>query len=574
MQTINQPNIVARWSQSKVLILAMAILWITTGLVFVQCFRINQGHLSYTLDDAFIHLASAKNFARYGVFGVTPFEFSSSESSLLWCFLLAAIARIITDTTVLTYAPLVLNLAAATGILVIAHRAYSDGTLIQSGIRKRLTQLGGFLLLLAIIFVSPLPWLMFTGMEHTLQTALVLGFVCLAAKRLSEESLVGWSRTDSALVLLAPLVTSIRYEDLFAFVIICLLFLMRRRLVTAIALGVAGILPLVIYGVISVRMGSFWLPNSIVMKGRFGNPAMQALADSLPHPLVLFQLSQRPYMILFLGMSLIFAIIHFSVNRSDPQKRFWHPTVLLPLVFLGTTIMNLQSAILSHTLSYFRYDAYLVVLGLLATAVSACDRFVTAILAFIHLLETKKSLHLFRPLLLSGAILIALAPIMMIDTRAAYSINTISQASHNIYTQQMQMAQFVSRYYAGEAVVLNDIGAVNYASDIHCIDLCGLATIEMAKAQLNRSFNREKIRSFTKSHNGKVAIVYTSWFENVGLPKEWELVGEWKIPDNVICGGDVVSFYALNPDEHTRLSRNLHEFAPSLPSEVSQTFAP
>ena len=41
-----------------------------------------QHHMEYALDDPYIHMAVAKHFVDHGVWGMTPFEFSSSSSSL------------------------------------------------------------------------------------------------------------------------------------------------------------------------------------------------------------------------------------------------------------------------------------------------------------------------------------------------------------------------------------------------------------------------------------------------------------------------------------------------------------
>ncbi|MCR4400347.1 MAG: hypothetical protein NUV35_05650, partial [Syntrophomonadaceae bacterium] len=70
------------------------------------------GMLVYALDDAYIHMAVAKNLILHHVWGVTAGHFSSSTSSLLWPSLLAALFAIfgINDSI-----PLVLNAILALG---------------------------------------------------------------------------------------------------------------------------------------------------------------------------------------------------------------------------------------------------------------------------------------------------------------------------------------------------------------------------------------------------------------------------------------------------------------------------
>jgi len=90
---------------------AIIILWCTVLLLLILSVRQNQGHLVYALDDPYIHMAIAKNFAQHGVWGVTRYEFSSSSSSLLWTVLLSAIYLIFGTNEI---APLVLNVIVAT----------------------------------------------------------------------------------------------------------------------------------------------------------------------------------------------------------------------------------------------------------------------------------------------------------------------------------------------------------------------------------------------------------------------------------------------------------------------------
>jgi hypothetical protein len=66
----------------------------------------------------------------------------------------------------------------------------------------------------------------------------------------------------------------------------------------------------------------------------------------------------------------------------------------------------------------------------------------------------------------------------------------------------------------------------------------------------------------------KLAIVYDDWFDDA-LLQRWTKVATWQIQNNVICGGDTVSFYAMDKDSGADLKRNLTEYAKSLPPDVT-----
>ena len=65
------------------ILLALGIFAVTTVILWNLCQDKNGGQFVYTLDDPYIHMAIAKNVVRHGVWGVTPFQFSSSSSSPL-----------------------------------------------------------------------------------------------------------------------------------------------------------------------------------------------------------------------------------------------------------------------------------------------------------------------------------------------------------------------------------------------------------------------------------------------------------------------------------------------------------
>jgi len=117
------------------------------------------GRLVYALDDAYIHMAVARSLARDGVWGVTPYAFTSSTSSLAWPLLLA-LADLAVGVREAT--PLVLNLVFAAVCIILADRLLRGAPL---GLRA--------VALIAFVFFTPLPTLVLSGMEHTLHIAAV-----------------------------------------------------------------------------------------------------------------------------------------------------------------------------------------------------------------------------------------------------------------------------------------------------------------------------------------------------------------------------------------------------------------
>jgi hypothetical protein len=68
---------------------ALSVFWVTIAFLLVVSLKLNHCHFIYGLDDAYIHMSIAKNFALYVVWGVTKYAFTSS--SLLWNLLLSFI---------------------------------------------------------------------------------------------------------------------------------------------------------------------------------------------------------------------------------------------------------------------------------------------------------------------------------------------------------------------------------------------------------------------------------------------------------------------------------------------------
>src|SRR5579863_7757895 len=91
------------WPVYLAVIVFLLIVWLILNISL----RLNQGHLIYALDDAYIGMAMARNFAQHGVWGVTRYGFSSCSSPPLWTLLLSLAYRLVGEHNVI---PLIWNL--------------------------------------------------------------------------------------------------------------------------------------------------------------------------------------------------------------------------------------------------------------------------------------------------------------------------------------------------------------------------------------------------------------------------------------------------------------------------------
>jgi hypothetical protein len=508
-------------------------------LLLNLCVKQNGGHFIYALDDAYIHMAMAQNVARHGVWGVTRYGFSSSTSSILWTLTLSLSYFIFGVHETL---PLILNIICALLLLIASHfilSTYSVGPTYS------------FLLLLCLIFCSPLVSLIFVGMEHTAQILIDLLFVSQAARVLSQRKLDVGSRNLRWLLTLSPLVPLIRYEGLFLICVVCVLLMARGHILLACASGALALIPITVFGLISVSEGAFWLPNPVLLKG----------ADPGQGPVVLLghafsQLHSASYFWLLL---LLAAALYFAGRKRG--RSFFESEQALLVIFILTTLLHITFSLARG--QFYRYDAYLIAIGVLSCGVGLRD------LLQAERLEWGKAGPLVR---FAGFALVLSCSTGSLIARGIVSMSETTRATTNIYQQQFQMAMFLRDYYQGSVIVVNDIGAVNYFADIKCLDLFGLATMEVARAKREGTYNTNLISQLAAKRGAKIAIAYDSWLNRYGgAPLEWTRIEQWKIPNNIVAADDTVSFYAVDPSEIFTLRKNLAAFSTRLPQAVVQT---
>jgi hypothetical protein len=323
-----------------------------------------------------------------------------------------------------------------------------------------------------------------------------------------------------------------------------LLFLAHRQIRAAFFLGIAAAAPVITYGVASVLHGGYWLPNSIALKGASPTAATHA-------PIVLLNrfescLARAPYM----GALLIAMLVLLAIPSIIRDKR---ASAMLGMV-LGAALIHLTLADVGWA---YRYEAYLIAAAITAIAFAlghmkiSRDRWAAALM-----------------------LLSAVAAVWLLSGRAIAAEHSIPQRSVAIYSQQIQMARFLSRFEEGASVAANDVGAINYYADINCLDLVGLGDRDVFRLRRQGIFTAPNIANLAASRGIQIAIVYDSWFrsgamgQNSLLPSSWILVTRWRTPFGGYLGSDIVSFYAANPAEADKLEHDLGLFEPSLPPGI------
>ncbi len=514
----------------------LLIFYLATAALLLAGYQSADGHLGYPQDDVYIHMAIAKNFAVHGVWGITPYGFSSTTSSPLWTLLIFVMYKIF---GVNQWAPLVLGVLAGSGVVVLCYQI----------LKKKFNSLRLTLLLLLFVIFTGLPFWAAMGMEHLLHGILTISLLYYAV------GILGTDRSKpiqcAVLFILSALLTITRYEGLFLVGFLFLLFLIKKRTGTAFVVLCGGLFLISIYGLISVRNGWFFFPNTILLKGNLPEFNVEGINNFLTKSI--FNLLGTPQLfMLILVMLMIFVwITRKNVIHTNDRYLFG--------IFMAITLIHLQCCAIG---TFSRYETYLILTGCLM----AIDKAASLIPDLS--LNTKMKLK-FNDVQAAAILLFAL-PVLQIAFSSGLLFRDYPIAVQNIHDQQYQMGRFLQKYYSGKTVAVNDIGLVSFMSGSQVLDLWGLGSIEVAREILGGTYYPFTLAQLTKDHETQVVIIFENWFRGV-IPPEWVKVGEWALGYNVVCGDDYVSFYVITADAQEELAANLRDFSPLLPDRVIQS---
>ena len=500
--------------------LPVAVAAVLLALELAAILWLGAGRFSYTLDDAYIHLAVSEELARGG-YGINAGEFAAPASSILWPALLAPFAPFAWH----RFVPLILNIAALLGCVAILCRLI--GTALQD---RAATALPNGLALLLPLAAGLVP-IAFTGMEHLLQAWLGLAAILGVVVARQEGTAPRWLWPALAV---APLV---RYESLaMTLPLAALLWRGGYRRQVAATLGALA-LCLAGFSALLLSHGLPPLPSSVLSKAGFAGADL-SLTVSLLAGLGRQFAQGEGWLLLALIVALLSAAALLRRRRG------------LALALAAATALHLCFG-LTRT-SFGRYEAYILVADLAFLAMLAAPR----------LAELAKARGAALALIAAGLLLTPFWPTAL--TRLA----AVPLAADNIASQQREMRRFATEFWAGP-VAVNDLGWVSYRNEAHVLDLWGLGYEEARRRRI--SGERGWAEELLGRRDVALMMVYDGWLGRE-VPPGWVPIGRLALTRKRMSPAEAeVGFYA-RPDRAPELAAAARRFAAGLPEGATFRF--
>ena len=223
----------------------------------------------------------------------------------------------------------------------------------------------------------------------------------------------------------------------------------------------------------------------------------------------------------------------------------------------GILVTSAVQGLLAGLLYVYRANAHLFMSLSIVLGVSLVS------VMLLHCTKRQLIKTLVASSIISGLALIAI-------DRGVGAGDKIQSASSDIYLQQIQMSRFIDRYYRGHRVAANDIGAMTYFSDIHLLDLEGLASESVARVRLKSQLTTQTLDPIIRDFKPDLFVFYPSWFNGqTALPRWIVPVAVWKMASHTTADSETVLFAAPNKQAALVLWRQMLEFRSELPDRVA-----
>ncbi|MFP3596084.1 hypothetical protein [Chryseobacterium sp. SIMBA_029] len=505
--------------------MSFAVFVVVCLLYYVNSVSKTGGHYVYVLDDTYIHLAVAKNFALHHIWGITRYQFSSTSSSPLFTFLLSVLIKIFGNNDQI---PLYFNMIFSVGILYFLSQYYAE---IFNEVKKIV------IAVLFTVFFAVLHLQLLAGMEHIFQVFLfIVNIFCFLKWDQNKWAVAGFYST----LLLMGLM---RFESMFYFVVLAFVLMVLKRGKDAVGVLLAGFIPIIIFCYFNYQQDGYFFPNSVVVKGTklsFDSHFLMQVKTIVVDNLLL---NISFYKVGFFPVLLCAIFIYRDFKSKTFQEAVQNNFFLI--VFSLTIICH---SMFADFKGLFRYEAYLLVGFSMVLIPKVKDIFIDA--------KKYCRKEIFISLLIAMNVLL-----MIYKSWVAHQI--IDNGGKNIYEQQVQSANFLHTYYNTSKVVANDIGAITYYTDIHLLDIAGLGSKETIPFNENKKKFDQKFEDFLTQYSlankYEIAVVYDAWL-NGHIPKNWKKAAVLKIKNKITVAQLEVSIYSIDTANLELLKNNIRKF--------------
>ncbi|MBN1272434.1 MAG: hypothetical protein JXB26_09195 [Candidatus Aminicenantes bacterium] len=500
---------------------AFILLFLLIIIELAAILWLNQGHLIFTLDDAYIHLSLAENI-KEGHYGINKNEFSTPSSSIIWPFFLVPFAPLKSAGAFI----LILNVLFAFLSMILIYRILELFFRFWEGREKNLFI--GFIAMLCIPAMNIIG-LVFTGMEHSLQLVFALLVILGVIWDIQKDQVTWWFLSA---VVAGPLV---RYENLALSMPVLVFLILRKRHKKAL---VCFILMAILVGGFSLflsREGHSFFPDSVRLKSSVASLKLEpaTIIGGLNR-----SLRDGRGFVIFLGS---FPLLLWMLDsRIKLKERLVFGTVFL-CVFLHLLFGRYGW--------YGRYEIYIW-----------CVILITLVFGFreniVHFVSGRKMLNVFVVFcLFIGYTCYPYVKILF----------TTPFGSNNIYQQQYQIHRFAVEYYK-KPIAVNDLGWPSYRNDHYVLDLWGLGSREAFDRRMKEK-DTDWMDALVRKYGVSVVVIYKEIFE--GIPESWIPMAEMFLRNpRVTASKDTVTFYVTVEGEKEQVRSVLQRFSLSLPKGV------
>jgi hypothetical protein len=383
---------------------------------------------------------------------------------------------------------------------------------------------------IALMLLANLAGLTLIGMEHGLQVLLAICCAAGMAEAFAGRPMPGWC------VAAAVLGPTVRYENFALVAAIAITLYGLGRIRAALASAGLSLIGPGLFSAFLLSQGLPALPSSVLVKAKVYDAHVGIFLKTIT------TVSQSVYWAVqepawYGQLALAIVLVVLLVREKQRVRRF---------VLAGTLVAAVLQLLVGRYNWFHRYEVY----GIAFTSLVVSTALIVAL-----------GHHRLRTFILIPCLLLLAFPYVQ-------AIYLTPRAASNVYQQQYQMHRFLTGYYRGKTVAVNDLGWVSYRrpAGLDVLDLWGLASPEASRQTAK---DDAWLDAITRRHGAGLAMVYPDWYE--GIPEDWKPLGTMCMMSPKVLSARCVVFYSTGVGDTAALTAALADFTRTLPPGVQMT---